>query len=165
MFHCWGSAEIQSLGAVQCEVFNWICLAADHAHEIISCIKLKNGNLITAESGGGNSEWSSRGKIHWCSLCSSGVSIKSYRDHKVSVSDGPTFYRLNTMKVNCHNSGLDPCDLVHEANGGILHYPCCALKWAGCCFWGSSQQLFVIVLLLKETKINSLKALGQIVLL
>lgn len=43
-----------------------------------------------------------------------------------------------------------------------------ALKWAVsgcCCFWGSSQQLFVIALLLKETKVNSLKAVCQIVLL
>lgn len=30
VFCCWGSAEIKSLGAVQCEVFNWICLAADN---------------------------------------------------------------------------------------------------------------------------------------
>lgn len=45
-----------------------------------------------------------------------------------------------------------------------MAYPCCALKWAVsecCCFSGSSQQLFVIVLLLKETKISSLKALCQ----
>lgn len=47
IFHFWDSAEIQSSGAVQCEVFNWICLAADQAHEIISGTKLKKGNLIT----------------------------------------------------------------------------------------------------------------------
>lgn len=86
----------------------------------------------SADRGGGNSEWFSRGEIHWCSLCSRYI-VSSHPEIAKSVwSDGFSFYRLNTVKVNCHYFRLNPCDLVQETNHGVLQcYPCCALKWSG----------------------------------
>lgn len=129
MFQCRGSVRIQSSGAVQCEVCNWICLTSDHAQSDYFWCKSEKSS---ADRGGGNSEWFSRGEIHWCSLCSRYI-VSSHPEIAKSVwSDGFSFYRLNTVKVNCHYFRLNPCDLVQETNRGVLQcYPCCALKWSG----------------------------------
>lgn len=93
--------RLKSSGAVQCEVCNLVCLASDHAqtdHFWCEAEKGKCNNLqIVLEA----IQSGSLGVTFIGARCASIYVVSSHAEIAKSVlSDGLTFYRLNTVQVN-----------------------------------------------------------------